>query len=191
MITKNQETQVNQPPASLEANVDTTKLKENTGLISRIKANGAISRANAVGLVRAETALADARSNVAITAVKISEAQIRSQIVGAAMPRIGALTTRLNSNTAAVDQALSNGAAGEVYTHLSNRAANVGFANDLLSTGKINAEERDVIVGFSQTDASEDILRTRERMTKAKDAVDALHGCALEGIERAKEMLRS
>jgi hypothetical protein len=190
MITKAQDAQKRQP-LDLETAVDTTKLRENTGLLRKIKARGAISRANADGWLRAETALADARANVAITAVNISEAQIRSALVGAAMPQIGALTTRLNAATAAVDQALSNGAAGEVYTHISNRAANVAFANDLLSTGKVSNEERDVIVSFSQADASDDILRSRERMKQAKTAVDSLHGCALEGIERAKEKLRS
>jgi hypothetical protein len=189
MITKTQDAQKHQP-LDLEA-VDITKLKENTSLLGKFKAGGAISRANADGWLRAETALANARANVAITAVNISEAQIRSALVAGAMPSIGALTTQLNAATAAVDQSLSNAAAGEVYTHISNRAANVGFANDLLSTGKVNAEERDVIVSFSQADASDDILRSRERMKQAKTAVNALHGCALEGIERAKEKLRS
>jgi len=178
-------------PLDLETAVDTTKLKENTGLLRKITAKSAISRANAHGWLRAETALADARANVAICAVNIAETQIRSEIVGAAMPQIGALTTRLNASTAAVDQALSNGAAGEVYTHLSNRAANIAFANDLLGTGKVSKEERDVIVSFSEADASDDILRSRTRMKVAKDAVNALHSCALEGIERAKEKLRS
>ena len=86
MITRTQDVQKNQP-LNLEAAVDTTKLKENTSLIGKFKARGAISRANAAGFVRAETALADARSNVAITAVGIAEAQIRSALVGAAMPR--------------------------------------------------------------------------------------------------------
>lgn len=190
MIAKIQDVQKSQP-TNLEAAVDTTKLKENTSLIRKLKARGAISRANADGYVRAETALADARANVAITAVGIAETQIRSALVGAAMPQIGALTTRLNAATAAVDQALTNGASGEVYTHLSNRATNVAFANDLLGSGKVNNEERDVIVSFSQADANDDILRSRNRMKTAKDAVDALHGCALEGIERAKEKLRS
>ncbi len=190
MITKTQDAQ-NSQPLNLEGAVDTSKLKENTGLLSKFKVRGAISRANADGWLRAETALANARANVAITAVNISETQIRSALVGAAMPQIGALTTRLNAATAAVDQALTNGAAGEVYTHLSNRAANVAFANELLGAGKVNGEERDVVVNFCQADASDDILRSRNRMKTAKDAVDALHGCALEGIERAKEKLRS
>lgn len=190
MEKKTQDAQKHQP-LDLEVAADTTKLKENTGFLTKLEARGAISRANGDGLVRVETAKANARANIQITGLNIAEAQIRSALVGGAMPQIGALTTRLNAATAAVDQALTNGAAGEVYTHLANRAANVGFANDLLSAGKINSEERDVIVNLSQADASDDILRSRERMKKAKDAVDALHGCALEGIERAKEMLRS
>jgi len=190
MITKTQDAQKHQP-LDLEVAVDTTKLKENAGLLNKLKARGHIRRANADGWLRVEKALADARGNIATTAVSISEAQVRSALVGAAMPQIGSLTTRLNASTAAVDQALTNGAAGEVFTHLSNRAANVAFANDLLGTGKVTNEERDVIVSFSQADASDDILRSRSRMKMAKDAVDALHGCALEGIERAKEKLGS
>ncbi len=190
MDTKAQEAQKHQP-LDLEGAADTTKLKENTGFLTKIEAKGAISRANGDGWLRVEKAKANARANIAITSLNIAETQIRSALVGAAMPQIGALTSRLNAATAAVDQALTNGAAGEVYTHLSNRSANVGFANDLLSAGKISSEERNVIVSFSQTDASDDILRSRERMKKGKDAVDALHGCALEGIERAKEMLRN
>lgn len=178
-------------PHDLENAADTTKLKDNTGFLAKIRAGGAISRVNGDGWLRVETAKANARANIAITSLNITETQIRSALVGGAMPAIGALTSRLNAATAAVDQALTNGASGEIYTHLSNRSANAGFANDLLSAGKINAEERDVIVSIAQTDASDDILRSRERMKKAKDAVDALHGCALEGIERAKEMLRN
>lgn len=187
---KTQDAQKHQP-LDLENVADTTMLKKNTGFFTKLEARGAISRANGDGWLRIEVAKANARTNIAMTGLNIAETQIRSALVGAAMPQIGALTTRLNAATAAVDQALTNGSAGEVYTHLSNRAANVGFANDLLSACKINAEERDVIVNFSQMDASDDILRSRERMKKAKDAVDALHGCALEGIERAKEMLRN
>jgi hypothetical protein len=190
MNTKTHDAQ-KQQPLDLETAADTTKLKENTGFLKKLEARGAISRANADGWLRVETAKANARANIAITSLNTAETLIRTTLVGGAMAQIGASTTRLNAATAAVDQALTNGAAGEVYTHLSNRAANVGFANDLLSAGKINAEERNVIVNFSQTDASDDILRSRERMKKAKDAVDALHGCALEGIERAKEMLRN
>jgi hypothetical protein len=190
MITIGKEAQ-NQQSLEMESAVDITKLRENTGMIDKIKTRSAIRKANAEGWLQAEKAMARARTNVAITAVNIAETQIRSGIVGAAMPQIGALTTRLNAATAAVDQALTNGAAGEVYTHLSNRASNVGFANELLNANKINAEERDVVVSFCQADARDDILRTRERVKQAKGAIDALHGCALEGIERAKEMLRS
>lgn len=190
MSTKTQDAQKPQP-IDLETGADTTKLEENTGFLSRLEARGAISRANGDGWKRVETARANARANIAITSLQLAETQIRSALVGAAMPQIGSLTTRLCAATAAVDQALTNGSAGEVYTHLSNRAANASFAGELLSTGKINTEEREVILSFTQSDCSDDILRSRERMKKAKDAVDALHATALEGIENAKKMLRN
>jgi hypothetical protein len=190
MITKNLDVQKHQP-LDLGTAVDTTKLRENTGFIGNLKAGGAIRRANVDNLIRTETALAVSRANVAVTALSLAEAQIRSQLVAAALPAIGALTTQLNSSAAAVDQALTNGSAAEIYTHMSNRAANVGFGNDLLASGKISAEERDAIVSYTEADACDDIQRSRERGKQAKAAVMALHGCALEGVENAKDRLRS
>jgi hypothetical protein len=179
------------PALDLEDAADTAMLEAGTGLLTGWKARGAIREANGEGWARVGKAKANARANIALTSLHTAEAKIRSAIVGAAMPQIGALSARLNAATAAVDQALSSGAAAEAYTHLSSRAANVAFASELAGAGKITAEERDLLCQFALEDANQDILRTRERMNKAKAAVDALHACALEGIERAKSKLRS
>ena len=189
MNMKTNEAQKHQTP-NLDGAADTTKMREKTGFLTAMRVQGDISRANGTGWLRVETAMADARTNIAITSINIAGTQIRSEMVGAAMPQIGTLICRLNAATAAVDQGLTNGSAGEVYTHLANRLSNSNLFNDLLSSGKINAEEREVMANLSETDASEDIIRSRERMKKAKEAVNALHGCALEGIEKSKDLLR-
>lgn len=165
---------------------DLSSLREKTGFVSRIKANIATSKAAGKAIKEIEVEKVQAEARIAFTAIKLGEAAIRAALVGSAMPKIGALATRVNAATTAVDQALTNGAAAEVYTHINNRTSNVNLANELHTSGKINKEEKEVITSFAQADAAEDIERSRQRMADAKEAVATLHGFTVKGIADSK-----
>jgi len=190
METKGLKDRQESTPPNLEDRGEAAALEARTGMLQRFRALGQVSRANGDGLARVEVARANARANVAVTAIRIGEAQIRSALVGAAMPRIGALAVRLNSATGAVDAALTNAATAETVAHMSNRSGNIALANDLRDRNDITADEHRTLVKLTQEDAEFDILRTRERMQRGKQCVDGLHSCALTGIERAKEDLK-
>ena len=166
---------------------DLSALRQKTGVLSRLKVSLATSRAAGEALKSIEIEKVRAEANIALTGIKLAEAAIRASLVGNAMPQIGALATRVNAATTAVDQALTNGAAAEVYTHLTNRTSNVNLANELHGSGKINKEEAAVLTTFAQADASEDIERSRRRMADAKEAVAALHSFAVKGIADSKD----
>lgn len=180
-------------PPSLEISVETSgdlsALREQTGFLKKLAVNRAVSLAAGEGWQKIRLAQVNAETNIALTGVSLAEAAIRTSLVANAMPQIGALTTRVNAATTAVDEALTNGSAAETYTHLSNRAANIGLANELRSANKITQEEADVVISFAQADAAEDIKRSRERMSEAKEAVAGLHEFALKGIAEAKNRL--
>ena len=174
----------------LDESGDSTRLKENTGTLRRIVAGSEVSRANADAWTRVEKVRADARANIAVTALTVAQAQIRAAVVGGAMPQLGALAVHLNGAIAVVDESLTSSGAAEASAHMSNRAATVAFADQLLHACKITAEEHATILRFADSDASDDIARSRERMKRAKGALDGLHETALEGIQRSKNLIR-
>jgi hypothetical protein len=111
-------------------------------------------------------------------------------MVANTMPQIGALTTRLNANTAAVNQALTNGGLGETATHMNNRSENIKLFSELKREGKIDDEEEQVLISFAKADACQDIQRTRQRTEEARNAVDALHASALAGIAQSQDIVK-
>lgn len=166
-----------------------SNLREGLGPIKSIGIAIATSRAKGEALKMIEVEKARSEANIILTDMKLAEAKIRSALVGNAMPAIGALTIRINAATAAVDQSLTNGAAAEVFTHLSNRQDNINIANELHANGKITREEADVVVSFAESDAAEDIRRSRTRMEASKEAVGSLHEFSVKGIADAKNRL--
>jgi len=169
---------------------DLSSLREKTGILKRLDVKWATSKAAAKALKAVEEEKVRAEANIALTSLKLAESAVRAALVGNAMPQIGSLTTRVNAATTAVDQALTNASAAETYTHLSNRDANINLAQELQKTGKISEEEADVVISFARADAAEDIQRSRQRMSEAKEAVAGLHEFALKGIADAKNRLR-
>ncbi len=165
-------------------------LREKAGWLGNLRADLKTGKAASLALVTVQGELVKAETNIALTTMKLAEAQIRTSMVATAMPAIGALTTRVNANTASVEQALTNGSMAEAYTHLSNRASNIRMVHDLRDAGKITQEEADVVISFAQADATSDLARTRERMAQAKEAVAGLHEFALKGIAAAKDRLQ-
>ncbi len=165
-------------------------LREKAGMLQRLDVKFATSRAAGRALKTIEAEKVRAEANIALTTINIAEAALRASIVGNAMPEIGALTTRVNAATTSVDQALTNASAAETYTHLTNRASNISLAKELEQDGKITKEEANVVISFAQSDAKEDIERSRHRLREAKEAVASLHDCALKGIAEAKNRLK-
>ena len=174
---------------STSKGTELASLRQKTGMFRQFGVSLAKSKAASEALKTIELEHVRAEANIALTGLKLSEVSIRSSMIGNFMPSIGALTTRLNAATTAVDQALTNGAAAEVYTHLSNRAANNKMTNELHSSGKISKDEAEVLNSFAQADATDDIESSRRRMTEAKEAVSSLHSFALKGIADAKDRI--
>jgi hypothetical protein len=123
---------------------------------------------------------------IARTALALAEVKIKSAMVASAMPEIGALAVTLNSRTTAVDQALTNGAAAEVVTHIENRAENLALSRELREQNKISEDEAATIDAFANSDAVTDIERSRLREEQAKQVVQHLHGLALGSISKVK-----
>lgn len=174
---------------SLADSSDLSTLRQKTGILKKIDVAFATSHAAGKGLKAVQIGQVEAETNIALTGLKLAEAAILTSMLANAMPAMGALTTRVNAAITSVDQALTNGVMAEVYTHLRNRAQNIGLATELRASGTITPDESEVIASFAQADAASDIQRSRERMTDAKAAVSALHEFALKGIADTKNRL--
>jgi hypothetical protein len=174
-------------PASLpEAGADASSLRAKTGLVQRLGAAITTSRAAGEALKRVETERVRVETSVALTGLKLAEAKIKTALVSAAMPQIGALALSLNAATMSVDEGLTNGAAAEVISHLRNRTENANLAAELQGDGAITSEEAATLRSFVDHDAATDIESSRSRMVEAKDAVRTLHAYALASIAQSK-----
>lgn len=165
---------------------DVRALRNKASLWQRLGARAAASTAAGQELARVEVTRIRVEGSVALTALKVAEAKIKTAVVSAAMPQVGALAVALNSQTASVDQALTNASAAEVATHLSNRSGNLALSRELRDSGKISADESAALEAFAINDATLDIERSRSRMAEAKQAVAYLHDFALASIAKAK-----
>lgn len=161
-------------------------LRAKAGLLRRLSAHAAVSAAAGQELSRVEVARVHVEGAIALTGLRLAEAKIKTALVATAMPQVGALAVALNSQTTSVDQTLTNSAAAEVVTHLTNRSANVDLAQELRQGGKISDEESATLEAFATNDAALDIERSRARMADAKQAVQCLHDYALASIAKAK-----
>jgi len=178
---------------SKEPSIGTTDnlpaLREKLGVLSRVKVRLATSRAAADAVKHIEQQRVSAYVNIAITSIKLAEVAIRASLVGNAMPAIGALATRVNEATTAVDQSITNSAAAQVYSHMENRQQNLKLVEELLQEGKVSVDEGEVLKNFALADACEDIEGSRRRKAEAKAAVACLHSFALRGIAEAKDKI--
>lgn len=174
-------------PPSLANSANLIAIEKHTSLMDRWRADRAASRQAGHSLAELKTARILAEQRIANTALKIAEVQIKCALVSGSMMRIGALTADLNQKTAAVEERLTTGGHAELIAHCENRAASVNSFKGLEQQGRISSEESDAMTSFAQADLVDDINRSRERTRKAKEAVGALHGFALDGIARAKD----
>lgn len=152
--------------------------------VNRDLSRQSVAALKAVGRVRI-----NAQRAIAEASVKSSQAILQTNIVSTALGSIGVSLTRLDASATAVDQTLTNNAAAATATHLINRAANKKIAEDMVQSGKISEDEATAITGFSDSDAVEDIHRSRMRVAKSKEIVTDLHETALRGIAAVKTTL--
>jgi hypothetical protein len=165
-------------------------LEKQTGFLNKLQVQRAASKAAGEALKRIRLAKVEGEEQIALTAINLTVATIKTAMVANAMPQIGSLATQLNSSTAAVNQALTNGGLAEAATHMDNRDANKKLFMDLKSEGKITIEEQEILNSFAEEDAAGDIIRSRTRAEEARKAVDSLHANALKWITSSQEVLQ-
>jgi hypothetical protein len=166
-----------------------TSLRAKTGFWDQLSANKEISKAAKEAQILAEKVKAEEEASISILATKLTGAAIRSSMAAKAMPTIGALTASLKAAVCSVDQSLTQGAAAEVYSHITNRNSSVKLFQGLANDGLLTKNELDVLLNFAQEDFEMDVMRSRQRTFDAKEAVDILHTCGISGIAKAKDIL--
>jgi hypothetical protein len=166
--------------------VDVSSLRMKAGPLSRIGAALKASAAAGTELGGVEVARVRVLAGIARTGLALAEAKIKTAMVAAAMPEIGALTVNLNARTTAVDQALTNGTAAELITHIENRSATLAINRDLREQNKATEEEVAGLDACANADATRDMESSRQRQAQAKEAVQRLHGMALSSLSNVK-----
>lgn len=180
---ENEKSLITNPTAGLKA------LRERSGPIKQFLVGLKTSKAAGNALTRIEKIKIEGEEDIAKTSISLAVAKIKTAMLSNAMPEIGALTTRLNAATTAVDQALTNGGLVGISMHLNNRDGNKKLFDDLATEKKITDEEKTVLNSFAEEDAAKDIERTRIRTEDAKAAVEALHTFGLSGVVSSKEYI--
>lgn len=175
----------------LTENSTIEKMRDDIGCVRRLVVDQRLKKIKARNVEIVERARTEEEARIAITAIKLGGASLRAALIAQTTPQLGALTTKANAATAAVDQALTNAHAGEVYTHLYNRAENFQLADDLAAANKITQDEANTIKEFAANNAALDVMRSAKRTEMAKDALDELHSYAMEGITKAREYIGS
>jgi len=129
------------------------------------------------------------QTNVALTALALGEAKLRSALVASTVGDVGALTVAVNHQTASVVLGLTNAASAEMLTHLDNRQQNDVLLRRSVQSGALTDDEYQRYSSVLQAMAESDIERGLRRSQNAKDAVDALAAHATAGIASTKDRL--
>jgi hypothetical protein len=152
------------------------------GPLKNLQLKSAASHAAFKGLKAINDAKIKGETQIALTAVNLTTREITTTMVSNAMVKQGVLTTQLNSNTAAVDQAITNGVLAESATHINNRDINKHLLSELKSQGKMTSKEHEELSGLAEADAVGDILRSRARGDAARKVAETIHSLALNGM---------
>lgn len=171
------------------SNPQLATIEKNAGVLGRVSANWNTRGAASDALTEIRKTQINALKDVQKTGIALATATIKAAMVAEAMPALGTLTTRLNMATGSVDQALTNSAAVETYTHFTNRQQNLDMVASLLAAGKMTAEEAELINEQVRADSYTDINRTRARQEMAKETVAAIHSFGVAHIQNAKDGL--
>ena len=172
-----------------QTNSQTAQLEKQAGMLGRFSASRAVQKSAASALQELRQHEINAAKDIRKTAINLATSTVKAAMVAEAMPALGTLTTQLNMATGNVDQALTNGAAVETYTHFTNRQQNLDLIASLRTEGKITEEEAQVLKDQIQSDSYTDIHRTRDRTAAAKETVAAIHSYGVASIQHAKDAL--
>jgi len=172
-----------------KASTEVAELERQAGMVGRLSAGWSTQRVAADALKDTRRSKINALRDIRATAIALTTSTVKAAMVAEAMPALGALTTQLNMATGSVDQALTNGAVAETYTHFTNRQQNLDLINALHGEGKITEEEAQLLREQIQSDSYTDIHRTRERTEMAKANVAAIHSHGVAAIQHAKDTL--
>lgn len=165
-------------------------LQNKTRFFKKLSVNRDVSSQAGDGLAQLLKGQVDSQTRLGLRAISLTEAGLSASLLARTMPAIGALTIQANAATCAVDQALTNGAHAEHFTHMKNRSNNIKLTKSLQQAGEIASEECSVLVNLADEAAVADIQRSHERMLKSKQTVDALYDFTLQGIEAIKGRLQ-
>jgi hypothetical protein len=170
-------------------NGEAKQLEEQAGMFGRLLAGKSTQRSAGAALAEIRQHEISALKEVRLTAIALTKSTVKAAMVAETMPALGTLTTQLSLATGNVDQALTNGAAVETYTHFVNRQQNLDLITELRANGKISDEEANLLTQQIQADSYVDIERTRERTSAAKETVAAIHSYGVDTIKHAKDAL--
>jgi hypothetical protein len=173
-----------------QAEADQRQLNQRVGFWDGIGLNRRDSKRAVEGVDALNAARTQAVVNVGLTNIALTETKLRQGLVVGSMTAIGSLTMQVNSQTAAVMNGLSSGAAAEVISHMRNRHLNSQLVDAQLMAGGISREEADRIKALLADIAQDDVNRSVNRMTQSKNAVEALAEHATKGIEHTKDRLQ-
>jgi hypothetical protein len=179
------------PPLRAESQLadDRSSLQRRVGLLDGFVLSRHESKRAVAALDRLNDAQTTSTVNIGLTALALGEGKLRAALVAGTVGDIGALTVAVNYQTAGVVLSLTNGAAGEMFTHLQNRQGNDALLKKALDSGHISTEEWQRYSSVLHAIAEDDIGNGLRRAQNSKDAVEALADHATKGIANTKERL--
>lgn len=166
------------------------ELRDKAGFLGRWGANKRLKEITEDALVDAEGRSIRAKANTAITAITVVETAVRASMVSKAMPMIGALGTNLKTATATVQQQLSAACVAELLANQRNLADCVDAVMERHNQGLISSDEAKGLIDAIQFLAQYDNEQAMKCTGMAKEAVQSLFECGINGIANAKDQIK-
>lgn len=166
------------------------ELRKKAGFLGRWEANKKLKERAQDALVDAESRLLRSKANTAITAMTVVEAAIRAGMVSKAMPMIGALATNLKTATAAVQQQLSSATVAEIFANQRNATDCMNAVREQINQGLISPEDANGLTSAIQFLLQYDSEQAMKCTGMAKEAVQSLFECGINGIANAKDQIK-
>ncbi|HRW65324.1 MAG TPA: hypothetical protein P5032_06180 [Candidatus Competibacter sp.] len=178
----------NQTPSYEEKEI--VELRKRAGFLGRWEANKQLKERAQDALVDAEGRLLRSKANTAITAMTVVEAAIRAGMVAKAMPQIGALATNLKTATATVQQQLSTAFVAELMANQKNATDCKNVVMEQFNESLISSESANELVSAIQCLLQYDMEQAMKATSMAKEAVQSLFECGINGIASAKDQIK-
>lgn len=166
------------------------ELRHKAGFLGRWEANKKLKDSAQDALVDAEGRSLRAKANTAITATTVVEAAVRASMVSKAMPMIGALGTNLKTATATVQQQLSATCVAELLANQKNSTDCINAVMERLNQGLISPDEANELINASRLLSQYDNEQAMKCTGMAKEAVQSLFECGINGIANAKDQIK-